>query len=58
MIDADRRIGQVDQEHARAALRIRIDRLRHDDAHLRAIGPGDEALRRSPPNGCRRAGTW
>ena len=38
-LDADRGIGQVDQEQAGAVVR-----LRHDDADLRALGAGDERL--------------
>ena len=39
-LDADRRIGQVDQEHAGALLG-----LRHDDADLGALAPVMKALR-------------
>ena len=38
-LDADRGIGQIDQEHARAVVRFR-----HHDADLRAFRAGDERL--------------
>ena len=38
-LDADRGIRQVDEEHARAVVR-----LRHDDADPGALGAGDERL--------------
>ena len=42
--DLDRRIGQVDEEHAGPAVAVRVFGLGHHDPDLRALGSGDEAL--------------
>ncbi|PAV93486.1 hypothetical protein WR25_24193 [Diploscapter pachys] len=42
--DGDRRVGQIDQEHAGAPGPVGGVGLRHDDPDLRALGTGDERL--------------
>ena len=44
MLDADRGVGQVDQEHARAAALGDVLGLGHDDADAGPFGAGDEAF--------------
>ena len=44
VIDPDSGIGQIEQEHAGAALAALVFRLGHDNAHLGPVGAGDETL--------------